>query len=173
MSGILFIVSAPSGAGKTSLVQGLLDTDPRLTVSVSHTTRPKRPGEAAGVNYHFIDVPAFEEMIGEGAFLEHALVHGNYYGTSRAAVATALAGGTDVALETADLVLMADDLTRLPYALELSRKTRRTLIANLAFSLGMITTGIFTLCAASAFSFNPPIGRTFPLRVTSPVMVIS
>lgn len=98
-AGILFIVSAPSGTGKTSLVNALLETDPNLIVSVSHTTRPRRPKEAAGVNYHFIDKPQFEAMVAENAFLEHAEVFGNYYGTSKEAVLAALATGSDVVLE--------------------------------------------------------------------------
>jgi guanylate kinase len=97
--GILFIVSAPSGTGKTSLVNALLETDADLTVSVSHTTRPRRPKEAAGVNYHFIDRPQFEAMIAQDAFLEHAEVFGNYYGTSKEAIQTGLATGSDVLLE--------------------------------------------------------------------------
>lgn len=99
MSGILFIVSAPSGAGKTSLVAALLDTDPSLTVSVSHTTRPRRPRETDGVNYHFVDADEFQSMVDANAFLEHAEVFGNRYGTSRAAVAAALAENRDVVLE--------------------------------------------------------------------------
>lgn len=97
--GILFIVSAPSGTGKTSLVNALLESDPNLTVSVSHTTRPRRPKEAAGVNYHFVDRAGFEAMVAQDAFLEHAEVFGNYYGTSREAVKVALATGSDVVLE--------------------------------------------------------------------------
>jgi guanylate kinase len=99
MSGILFIVSAPSGAGKTSLVAALLESEPRLTVSVSHTTRPRRPRETDGVNYHFVDPEEFQSMVEADAFLEHAEVFGNRYGTSHAAVAAALAGNRDVVLE--------------------------------------------------------------------------
>ena len=97
--GTLFIVSAPSGAGKTSLLAELLDGDPNLHLSISHTTRPRRPKEVAGVNYHFVDKSGFEEMISANAFLEHASVFGNYYGTSKAAVAEPLAAGHDVLLE--------------------------------------------------------------------------
>lgn len=97
--GTLFIVSAPSGAGKTSLVAELLEGDPSLHLSISHTTRPRRPKETAGVNYHFVDQTTFEEMITADAFLEHASVFGNYYGTSKAAVAEPLAAGQDVLLE--------------------------------------------------------------------------
>lgn len=97
--GILFIVSAPSGAGKTSLVAALLEADDRLTVSISHTTRPRRTREQGGVDYHFVDTATFERMIAEDAFIEHAEVFGNRYGTSRQSVAAALAGGSDVVLE--------------------------------------------------------------------------
>jgi guanylate kinase len=97
--GTLFIVSAPSGAGKTSLVAELLEGDPSLNLSISHTTRPRRPKETAGVNYHFVDKTEFEKMIDEDAFLEYASVFGNYYGTSKAAVAEPLADGRDVLLE--------------------------------------------------------------------------
>ncbi len=98
-AGILFIVSAPSGAGKTSLVEALLQGDPGLTVSISHTTRPRRPKETDGVNYHFVDAATFQTMIEADAFVEHAEVFGNHYGTSRAAVAEGLATGADVVLE--------------------------------------------------------------------------
>ncbi|MBF8223220.1 guanylate kinase [Halomonas sp. 328] len=97
--GTLFIVSAPSGAGKTSLVRALLERLDGIEVSVSHTTRPKRPGEENGVNYHFVEVPAFEAMIARGDFVEHARVFDNYYGTSRPAVQARLAAGQDVILE--------------------------------------------------------------------------
>jgi guanylate kinase len=97
--GILFIVSAPSGAGKTSLVSALLKADGRLTVSISHTTRPRRPREADGTDYHFVDHATFERMIAQNAFIEHAEVFGNHYGTSRDSVAQALATGSDVVLE--------------------------------------------------------------------------
>ena len=97
--GTLFIVSAPSGAGKTSLVAELLEGDPSLQLSISHTTRPRRPKETAGVNYHFVDKAEFEGMIAADAFLEHTSVFGNYYGTSKAAVAEPLAAGRDVLLE--------------------------------------------------------------------------
>ena len=97
--GTLFIVSAPSGAGKTSMVRALMERDPDLGFSVSHTTRPPRPGEVDGRDYHFIDVPTFERMVEEGAFLEYAKVFDNYYGTSRAAVEAQLAEGRDVFLD--------------------------------------------------------------------------
>jgi guanylate kinase len=92
-------VSAPSGAGKTSLVQALIDTTDNVRVSVSHTTRAMRPGEEDGVNYHFTERDAFTQMIGDNAFLEHAEVFGNLYGTSTQWVKDTLAGGTDVILE--------------------------------------------------------------------------
>ena len=97
--GALFVVSAPSGAGKTSLVRAVLEQDDGLCVSVSHTTRGRRPTEVDGRNYHFVDVATFEEMIGAGRFLEHALVFGNYYGTSSDWVDERLAAGVDVILE--------------------------------------------------------------------------
>jgi guanylate kinase len=97
--GILFIVSAPSGAGKTSLLKQLIPADPGLALSVSHTTRAMRPGEQDGVHYHFVAVDDFLRMVGEGAFLEHAQVFDNYYGTAEAGVRKQLAGGQDVVLE--------------------------------------------------------------------------
>ncbi|MFA5494444.1 MAG: guanylate kinase [Porticoccaceae bacterium] len=97
--GTLFTISAPSGAGKTSLVEALIDDLDAIQVSVSHTTRARRPGEIDGANYHFVDVPTFERMLAEGAFLEHARVFGNFYGTARSWVEETLAGGTDVILE--------------------------------------------------------------------------
>ncbi|MHB0775089.1 guanylate kinase [Halomonas sp. WWR20] len=98
-SGTLYIVSAPSGAGKTSLVRALLERVENIQVSVSHTTRAMRPGEADGTNYHFVDVTTFEGMIAHGDFFEHARVFDNYYGTSRSAVQALLDAGTDVILE--------------------------------------------------------------------------
>ena len=97
--GALYVVAAPSGAGKTSLVKAVTERDPRLTVSVSHTTRARRPREEDGVAYHFVDEARFEAMIGESAFLEHARVFGNYYGTSSAWVDEHLGAGRDVILE--------------------------------------------------------------------------
>ncbi|KXO08887.1 MULTISPECIES: guanylate kinase [Marinobacter] len=97
--GTLFVISAPSGAGKTSLVAEMLRQDSQLGVSVSHTTRPMRTGEQDGVNYHFVSRDEFEAMIAEGDFLEHADVFGNYYGTSHAWVRETLATGQDVILE--------------------------------------------------------------------------
>ncbi len=98
-SGTLYTVSAPSGAGKTSLVAALLERCPGVRVSVSHTTRPIRPGETDGVNYHFVDEANFSGMLEREEFLEHARVFGNLYGTSRLWVEQELAGGTDVILE--------------------------------------------------------------------------
>lgn len=97
--GRLYTVSAPSGAGKTSLVKALIESSQRVHVSVSHTTRQKRPGEEDGVNYHFVDHATFETMLEQHAFLEHAEVFGNYYGTSRVWVEDTLARGDDVILE--------------------------------------------------------------------------
>lgn len=97
--GTLFVISAPSGAGKTSLVSEMLRQDSKLGVSVSHTTRPMREGEHNGVNYHFVSRDEFEAMIGQGDFLEHADVFGNYYGTSQVWVRDTLAKGQDVILE--------------------------------------------------------------------------
>ncbi len=99
MSGSLFIVSAPSGAGKTSLVAALLAADPQVRKSVSYTTRSPRPGEADGREYHFISGAAFEQMVKRGEFLEHALVHGNRYGTGQKWVAAQVAEGHDIVLE--------------------------------------------------------------------------
>lgn len=98
-AGTLYIISAPSGAGKTSLVKELIDSMADIRVSVSHTTRPIRPGERDGVNYHFTTPPTFERMIEDDVFLEHALVFGNYYGTSREWVEQQLREGIDVILE--------------------------------------------------------------------------
>ncbi|AVI61959.1 guanylate kinase [Halomonas sp. GFAJ-1] len=97
--GTLFIVSAPSGAGKTSLVRELIESLDGIQVSVSHTTRNKREGEVDGVNYHFIPVADFEAKIAGGDFFEYAKVFDNYYGTSRQAVQTLLDAGQDVILE--------------------------------------------------------------------------
>ena len=97
--GTLYTVSAPSGAGKTSLVKALVDATLGVCVSVSHTTRAKRPGEEDGVNYHFVDHKTFERMVEKGAFLEHAQVFTNFYGTSQAWVEERLAAGSDVILE--------------------------------------------------------------------------
>ncbi|XOV83770.1 MAG: guanylate kinase [bacterium] len=97
--GQLYLVAAPSGAGKTSLVQAALQHDPQLVVCISHTTRARRRSETDGVNYHFVSRDAFEQMIREKQFLEHATVFGQYYGTSKAQVDQLLAAGKDVILE--------------------------------------------------------------------------
>ena len=99
MTGSLFIITAASGTGKTSLVKQLLATTNDLTVSVSHTTRGPRPGEINGQHYHFTDVDSFVNAIGERKFLEYAEVFGNYYGTSEQSVRTQLEAGVDVILE--------------------------------------------------------------------------
>lgn len=99
VNGSLYVIAAPSGAGKTSLVKQLLETTSTITVSVSHTTRAPRPGEVDGEHYYFVDIPAFVKMRDDNQFLEHARVFDNYYGTSRHAVDTLLQAGTDVILE--------------------------------------------------------------------------
>lgn len=97
--GNLFAVAAPSGAGKSSLVKALLELDSHLVVSVSHTTRAPRGQEQHGREYHFVKEPDFRSMIADGAFFEWAEVHGNLYGTSKAAIEQRIAGGEDVVLE--------------------------------------------------------------------------
>ena len=99
MSGHLYIVAAPSGAGKTTLVKLLLESDPDICLSISVTTRPPRPGEQNGREYHFVDVPDFLARIDKGEFLEWAEVHGNYYGTSKHWIAAQMESGRDVLLE--------------------------------------------------------------------------
>ena len=97
--GTLYIISAPSGAGKTSLVKALIDCAPLVRVSVSHTTRAMRPGEVDGVNYHFVSREQFGEMLQRDEFLEHAEVFGNLYGTSQRWIEQTLAEGYDLILE--------------------------------------------------------------------------
>ncbi|MCY1341335.1 Guanylate kinase [compost metagenome] len=97
--GTLYIVSAPSGAGKTSLVKALIDAEPNIRVSVSHTTRGMRPGEVDSVNYNFVSREEFVHMLEHGDFLEHAEVFGNLYGTSQRWVQQTLAEGHDLILE--------------------------------------------------------------------------
>jgi guanylate kinase len=99
VTGSLYIVSAPSGAGKTSLVEALVAADPLVKKSVSYTTRSPRSGEQDGLHYHFVDTPTFERMGAQGELLESAIVHGNQYGTSRRMVESVCAGGYDVLLE--------------------------------------------------------------------------
>ena len=97
--GNLFIISAPSGAGKSTLINALLKQHADMQLSVSHTTRSPRPGESHGVQYHFTDVPTFKQLIAQDQFIEWAEVFGNYYGTSKAALADKLAQGIDVFLD--------------------------------------------------------------------------
>ena len=99
MTGTLYIISAPSGAGKTSLVKALVERVPGMAISVSHTTRPSRPGEENGADYNFLERAEFDRMVEQGAFLEHAEVFGNCYGTAREHVLGQLREGTDVILE--------------------------------------------------------------------------
>ncbi len=98
-TGTLYIISAPSGAGKTTLVQRLLQSLDDVAVSVSHTTRAQREGEVDGVDYHFVDEARFNEMVENDEFLESARVFGNCYGTSRQSIQQPLQQGTDVVLE--------------------------------------------------------------------------
>ena len=95
----LFVISAPSGAGKTTLVRALMEREPELRMSVSYTTRARRPGEQDGQHYHFVSPETFETMVDDGAFLEHARVFDNCYGTARAQVEGLLAEGRGVVLE--------------------------------------------------------------------------
>jgi guanylate kinase len=97
--GRLFVIAAASGTGKTTLVKALLARNPALSVSVSHTTRPQRPNEVEGRDYHFVTRAQFTDMLADGAFLEHASVFDNLYGTSRGAVTVALDAGRDLLLE--------------------------------------------------------------------------
>ena len=99
MSGMLYIVAAPSGGGKTSLVSALLESDDSIKLSISYTTRSPRPGEVDGVNYHFVDEARFHQMVSEGAFLEYAEVFGCFYGTAQASVTSQLNREIDVILE--------------------------------------------------------------------------
>jgi guanylate kinase len=98
-SGCLFVLAAPSGGGKTSLVNALLEREPGIRLSVSYTTRPPRPGEKDGVHYHFVDEPRFMTLKSGGEFLEHAHVHGNWYATSATWLREQIANGHDVLLE--------------------------------------------------------------------------
>ena len=99
LEGTLFVVAAPSGAGKSTLVNALLEREPAISLSISHTTRPPRPGEQYGRHYYFVERAEFEREIADGIFLEHAEVHGNLYGTSRTTVSDLLCQGRDVLLE--------------------------------------------------------------------------
>jgi guanylate kinase len=98
-SGNLFVVSAPSGAGKSSLVNQLLAGETNLQLSISYTTRAPRPGEVDGTHYHFVSVETFQAMLARGDFLESAEVYGNYYGTSQPWIEAEMAGGQDIVLE--------------------------------------------------------------------------
>ena len=98
-SGCLFVVAAPSGGGKSSMVNALLEREPGIRLSVSYTTRPPRPGESQGDHYHFVDVPQFLALKARGEFLEHAFVHGNWYATSATWLKAQVAAGQDVLLE--------------------------------------------------------------------------
>ena len=98
-SGCLFVLAAPSGGGKTSLVAALLEREPGIRLSVSYTTRSPRPGEIDGVHYHFVDEPHFLELKAKVEFLEHAFVHGNWYATSATWLGDQVAHGNDVLLE--------------------------------------------------------------------------
>ena len=98
-AGVLFVVAAPSGGGKSSMVNALLEREPGIRLSVSYTTRPPRPGESEGDHYHFVDVPTFLALKDRGEFLEHAFVHGNWYATSAAWLRAQVAAGQDVLLE--------------------------------------------------------------------------
>ncbi|HZS69420.1 MAG TPA: guanylate kinase [Burkholderiales bacterium] len=97
--GTLFVVTAPSGAGKTSLIDAVMKDDPSLKISVSYTTRKPRPGEKDGVDYYFVDPQTFRRMQERGDFLESAEVHGNHYGTAKQVILDALAAGEDMILE--------------------------------------------------------------------------
>jgi guanylate kinase len=98
-SGCLFVVAAPSGGGKSSMVNALLEREPGIRLSVSYTTRPPRPGEVDGMHYHFVDPARFEALRTQGEFLESAHVHGNWYATSRSWLTSQVAAGQDVLLE--------------------------------------------------------------------------
>jgi guanylate kinase len=97
--GTLFVITAPSGAGKTSLIDAVMKDDPTLKISVSYTTRKPRPGEKDGVDYHFVDQATFRRMSERGEFLESAQVHGNHYATAKKVILDAVAQGEDIILE--------------------------------------------------------------------------
>jgi guanylate kinase len=118
-AGQLYLISAPSGAGKTTLVKALLDLDENIRVSVSHTTRQPREGEQAGVDYHFVEKSAFEQTIAEQGFLEYAAVYGNYYGTEKRQVEALLHQGVDVILEI-DWQGAQQVKARIPHAIRIS-----------------------------------------------------
>lgn len=132
--GLMFVLSSPSGAGKTTITRALLDNNPDLELSISATTRARRPGEVDGQDYYFVDIPQFNAMVDNGEMLEHAKVFKNYYGTPRQPVEEALARGNDVIFDidwqgTQQLREIArDDLVTLfilpPSAKELERRLR-------------------------------------------------
>lgn len=132
--GLMFVLSSPSGAGKTTITRALLKQNDNLTISVSATTRQRRAGEVQGQDYHFMDIPEFNKTIDNGDMLEHAKVFGNYYGTPRGPVENALKNGRDVIFDidwqgTQQLAEMArDDLVTLfilpPSARELENRLR-------------------------------------------------
>jgi guanylate kinase len=133
-AGTLYIVSAPSGAGKTSLVKALIEQIDTLRVSISHTTRAPRPGEMNGVNYHFTNREDFLSRVGQGDFLEHAEVFGNLYGTSQSTVEATLAEGFDLILEIdwqgAEQVRRALPQARSIFILPPTRKDLRERLTN-------------------------------------------
>lgn len=94
--GLMFVLSSPSGAGKTTITRALLNSNPNLEISISATTRPRRPGEVDGQDYYFVDIPQFNQMVDNGEMLEHAKVFGNYYGTPKLPVEEALNRGNDI-----------------------------------------------------------------------------
>lgn len=132
--GLMFVLSSPSGAGKTTITRALLDSNPDLVLSISATTRPRRPGEVDGQDYYYVGIPEFSAMVENGEMLEHAKVFGNYYGTPRQPVEEALARGQDVVFDidwqgTQQLREIArDDLVTVfilpPTAKELERRLR-------------------------------------------------
>lgn len=135
--GRVFVVSGPSGVGKSSILKRVLEADPRVRFSVSHTTRPPRAGERENVDYHFVGVPEFQKLVREGAFLEHAVYQGNYYGTSREAVEQPTRAGHDLILEVEiqgaeQLQTVLPDAVRVfieppsPEALEVRLRQRQT-----------------------------------------------
>jgi guanylate kinase len=117
-TGRLYVVAAPSGAGKTSLVKALMEREPRIQFSVSYTTRKPRPNEVAGRDYHFVSMERFQEMLANGEFLEHAQVFDNYYGTGVHTVQEALANGEQLLLEI-DWQGARQVRTRLPAAVSI------------------------------------------------------
>lgn len=132
--GLMFVLSSPSGAGKTTITRALLNNNPNLEISISATTRPRRPGEVDGQDYYFVDIPQFNAMVDNGEMLEHAKVFGNYYGTPKQPVEEALNRGNDIIFDidwqgTQRLREIArDDLVTVfilpPNAKELERRLR-------------------------------------------------